>query len=55
MQTIRNLIFLTLLAWPGVATGQSFELFGGSGPTVIDRGNSLAAVDGRPHELLSSA
>jgi hypothetical protein len=32
----RNLIFLTLLAWPGVATGQSFELFGGAGPTVID-------------------
>ena len=46
MRTIRNLIFLTLLAWPGVATGQSFELFGAAGPTMIDSGNSLAAGAG---------
>jgi hypothetical protein len=40
---IRGLMFLLLLASPGVATAQSFELYGSGGPIMTDAGTSFAA------------
>ena len=46
MRVITNLLFLVVLASPGVAKGQSVELFGSAGPTITDTGNSFAAGAG---------
>ncbi len=35
-----------MLGWPGVVTGQSLELYGAAGPTLVDPGNSFAAGAG---------
>jgi hypothetical protein len=44
MRVITGLVWLLLLlACPGMAAGQSFELHGSAGPTLIDTGYSLAA------------
>ena len=43
-----------VLAVPGVAKGQSLELFGSAGPTIADEGNSFAVGAGfSPHRLLT--
>ena len=34
---------MLLFVWAPVASGQSFELYGSAGPTVTDKGQSLAA------------
>ena len=46
MRNIAVLLFLMLLATPGIANGQSFELYGSAGPTIIDAGNSFAVGAG---------
>ena len=46
MRVVTNLLFLVMLASPGVANGQSVELFGSAGPTITDTGNSVAAGAG---------
>ena len=43
MRIILGLMLLMLLASPAVANSQSFELYGGAGPTITDKGNSVAA------------
>ena len=43
MRIIPGVIVLVLLASPAVARSQSFELYGSAGPTLTDKGNSLAA------------
>jgi hypothetical protein len=42
MRLIFILAALLWLARPGIVTGQSFELHGSAGPTLVDRGYSLA-------------
>jgi hypothetical protein len=47
-------VWCLLLAAPGVAKGQSLELFGSAGPTISDAGHSVAAGAGfSPHRLLT--
>jgi hypothetical protein len=43
VRKIPALLFLMLLISPGVANGQSFELYASAGPTITDTGNSFAA------------
>jgi hypothetical protein len=43
VRLISVLMFLVLLAWPAVARGQSVEVHGSAGPTMLDTGNSVAA------------
>lgn len=46
MRLILGLAALLWLARPGIVNGQSFELHGSAGPTLVDRGYSLAAGAG---------
>jgi hypothetical protein len=46
MRLIFLLPALALLACPGISSGQSFELHGSAGPTLVDRGYSVAAGGG---------
>ncbi len=43
MRLVHGLVALLLLAYPGNASAQLFELHGSAGPTLVDRGYSLAA------------
>ena len=53
MRLIPGLLCL-LLAAPGVAHGQSLELFGSAGPTLADAGHSFAVGAGfSPHSRLT--
>jgi hypothetical protein len=42
MRVIRSLVFVLLIATSRIASAQSFVLQGSAGPTLIDRGYSLA-------------
>ena len=56
MRVVRGLMCAVclMLAVPGAATGQSLELFGSAGPTIIDEGNSFAVGAGfSPHSRLT--
>jgi hypothetical protein len=47
-------VLCLMLAAPGLAKGQSLELFGSAGPTISDAGHSVAAGAGfSPHRLLT--
>jgi hypothetical protein len=47
-------LMLLLLISPSVANGQSLELYGAAGPTIIDTGNSLAVGAGfSPHSRIT--
>ena len=46
MRLIFGLAALLWLAIPGIVSAQSFELHGSAGPTLVDRGYSLAAGGG---------
>jgi hypothetical protein len=46
MRLILLLPALALLACPGIASSQSFELHGSAGPTLVDPGYSLSAGGG---------
>lgn len=46
MPSIGVLLFVILLLSPGVASAQSFGLYGSAGPTLIDAGHSFAAGAG---------
>ena len=46
MRLIFGLVSLLWLACPGFVNGQTFELHGSAGPTLVDRGYSLAAGGG---------
>jgi hypothetical protein len=43
MRVISGLLFFLLFLLPSIARGQSFVVHGSAGPTLIDRGYSLAA------------
>ncbi len=54
VRVIRGLLVLTILVSPAAAAGQSLELYGSAGPTVIEAGHSFAAGAGfSPHPRLT--